>query len=60
MDQISRKMVEVYLLWLEENKGCAVSTRNHRFTVIHALMRYIAVEESPVHVQMSGNTRNRL
>lgn len=44
MDQISRKMVEVYLLWLEENKGCAVSTRNHRLTVIHALMRYIAVE----------------
>ena len=45
MDQISRKMVEVYLLWLEENKGCAVSTRNHRLTVIHALMRYIAVED---------------
>ena len=45
MDQISRKMVEAYLLWLEENKGCAVSTRNHRLTVIHALMRYIAVED---------------
>lgn len=44
MEQISRKTIEGYLQWLEKNKGCAVSTRNHRLTVIHALARYIAVE----------------
>lgn len=45
VDQLTRKMVEDYLLWLEESKGCSVSTRNHRLTVIHALARYIAVED---------------
>lgn len=45
VEQLSRKNIEEYLLWLETDQGCAISTRNHRLTVIHALMRYIAVEE---------------
>ena len=45
VEQLSRKNTEDYLLWLEKSQGCAASTRNHRLTVIHALMRYIAVEE---------------
>ena len=45
IEQLSRKNIEDYLLWLEKDQGCAVSTRNHRLTVIHALMRYIAIEE---------------
>ena len=45
VEQLSRKNTEDYLLWLEKSQGCATSTRNHRLTVIHALMRYIAVEE---------------
>lgn len=45
VEHLSRKSIENYLLWLEEEKGCAISTRNHRLTVIHALMRYIAIED---------------
>lgn len=45
VEQLSRKSIEKYLIWLEKEQGCAVSTRNHRLTVIHALMRYIAVED---------------
>lgn len=45
VEQLSRKSIEGYLMWLEEDKGCAISTRNHRLTVIHALMWYIAVED---------------
>jgi len=44
MKTLSRKIVEDYLLWLEQERGCGINTRNHRLTTIHAFLRYVAVE----------------
>lgn len=49
LQKLDREMVEGYLLWLEESKGCSISTRNHRLAVLHAFLRYVSVE-NPAHL----------
>lgn len=49
LQKLDRKMIEGYLLWLEESKGCSASTRNHRLAVLHAFLRYVSVE-NPEHL----------
>jgi site-specific recombinase XerD len=44
MQNFSRKLVSDYLLWLEQNEGCSVSTANHRLSTIQAFMKFVAVE----------------
>lgn len=44
LDQFDRKMVERFLVWLEEEKNSAASTRNQRLAAIHAFIRYVLME----------------
>lgn len=39
-DRITRKTVEDYLDWLEENRKCSISTRNHRLSSIRSFYKY--------------------
>jgi integrase/recombinase XerD len=47
----SRKLIENFLLWLEQNRHCSVSTRNQRLSAIHAFLRYVMVE-APEQISM--------
>jgi site-specific recombinase XerD len=51
MQTFSRKMLENYLLWLEQSKGNSINTRNHRLTTLHAFFRYVCVE-NPEHLSL--------
>jgi site-specific recombinase XerD len=54
MQTLNRKMLEDYLLWLEEKRGCSISTRNHRLTTFHAFLRYVSVE-NPEHLNICND-----
>lgn len=51
MKTLCRTNIEKYLLWLENWRGCAASTRNHRLAVIQAFLKYICLE-SPEHLPL--------
>lgn len=40
----NRKLVENFLVWLEQNRHCSASTRNQRLAAIHAFLRYVMIE----------------
>lgn len=46
---VSANMVRIFLLHLEENRGCAISTRNQRLAAIHSFARFVALH-SPEHI----------
>jgi site-specific recombinase XerD len=46
MQRISSEMIQRFLLWLEQERSCSISTRNLRLTAIHSFFRY-AQSESP-------------
>ena len=37
-------MITTFLNWLEENRGCSISTRNQRLAAIHSFFRYVQAE----------------
>jgi integrase/recombinase XerD len=39
---ISSELVVEYLVWLEENRSCSISTRNHRLAVIRSFSHYVS------------------
>lgn len=39
---ISRELVVEYLVWLEEKRGCSISTRNHRLAAIRSFFHYVS------------------
>ena len=41
---MSKKMIEEFMLWLEEDRKYSVSTRNQRLAAIHAFFRYVQIE----------------
>ena len=43
-EKISKRMIEEFLLWLEEDKKYSISTRNQRLAAIHAFFRYLQIE----------------
>src|SRR6266850_2468860 len=49
LTDISADLVKLFLLHLEERRGCAISTRNQRLAAIHSLARFVALR-SPEHV----------
>jgi len=49
IDHLASKVVRSFLLYVEEERGCSVTTRNQRLAALHALARFIG-ERSPVHV----------
>lgn len=42
--KIDMDSVKGYLQWLENNRGCSISTRNQRLAAIHAFYRYLLIE----------------
>ena len=49
IEHISADIVRQFLLQLEKERGCSISTRNQRLAAIHALARFIG-EHSPEHI----------
>lgn len=43
-DRMNKKMIEEFLVWLEEQKKYSVSSRNQRLAAIHAFFRYVQME----------------
>jgi len=46
MHHLSTNLIERFLIWLETERNCSVSTRNLRLAALHAFFRYIQ-SESP-------------
>jgi integrase/recombinase XerD len=44
LDNLNRKLVEEYLMWLEKTRHCIASTRNVRLAAIHSFCRYLQME----------------
>lgn len=47
--EFNKKGVESFLDWLEQERNCSISTRNHRLSVIKSFARYVSFE-MPNHV----------
>jgi len=52
----SGERVRLFLLDLEETRGCGVTTRNQRLAAIHVLARFIGLH-SPEHIEWCGEVR---
>ena len=46
MKKLSAELIENFLIWLETERKCSISTRNLRLTAMHSFFRY-AQAESP-------------
>ena len=46
MQNLSDERIQRFLIWLEQERSCSISTRNLRLTTIHSFFRY-AQSESP-------------
>jgi site-specific recombinase XerD len=47
----SRSVIEDFLLWLESERGCGISTVNQRLTVLRSFFRYVQIE-CPEHLEL--------
>ncbi len=45
MNLLSDQLITGFLLWLETDRGCAISTRNQRLAAIHSFFRYVQAED---------------
>jgi site-specific recombinase XerD len=52
-EKLSKKMIEEFLTWLEEDRKYSVSTRNQRLAAIHAFFRYVQIE-SPENLNLAN------
>ena len=44
LEQVTRRLVEDFLQWLETERGCSAGTRNNRLAAIHAFYKYLQFE----------------
>lgn len=44
MSHMTKELIVSYLNWLEERRGCTISTRNQRLAVLHSFFRYVQKE----------------
>ncbi len=44
LDMITRESVVSFLAWLENHRGCSISTRNHRLAALRSFFRYVQRE----------------
>ena len=56
LDDLSPHLVRRFLTHLEQQRQCAISTRNQRLAGIHALARFIG-EHSPEHIDWCSQIR---
>jgi len=45
MSTLNAEVVQGFLLWLETDRKCSISTRNQRLAAIHSFFRYVQIEE---------------
>jgi site-specific recombinase XerD len=45
LDTLTREFVTGFLSWLENGRGCSVSTRNQRLAAIHSFCRFMQLED---------------
>lgn len=45
VNTVGKESVEEFLLWLESERGCSISSRNQRLAAIHAFFRYLQSEK---------------
>lgn len=45
MDTLSTELITGFLNWLEAERNCCISTRNHRLASIHSFFRYVQGED---------------
>ncbi len=45
MDSLSHERISNFLIWLEEQRGCSISTRNQRLAAIRSFFKYAQYEE---------------
>ena len=45
INTVGKESVEEFLLWLESERGCSISSRNQRLAAIHAFFRYLQSEK---------------
>jgi integrase/recombinase XerD len=57
IEDVCADALRQFLLELEQEHGCSISTRNQRLAAIHALARFIG-ERSPEHVAWLGEIRS--
>lgn len=56
VDDLSPQIIRLFLTHMEQQRSCAISTRNQRLGGIHALARFIA-EHSPEHIDWYAQIR---
>jgi len=44
LSHLKRALIEDFLTWIEQDRGCAISTRNQRLAAIHAFCKYLQYE----------------
>lgn len=44
LNNLNRKLVEEYLMWIEKTRNCIASTRNVRLSAFHSFCRYLQME----------------
>jgi len=49
INTISKELIEEFLLWIENGRGCSISSRNQRLAAVHAFFRYLQCEK-PEHI----------
>ncbi len=49
VEDIAPEMIKDFLLWLETDRRCGISTRNQRLAAIHSFMKYLQ-SESPQNI----------
>jgi site-specific recombinase XerD len=45
MNILNHSLIMDFLVWLEEDRGCSISTRNQRLAALHSFFRYAQYEE---------------
>ena len=45
VNTVAKESVEEFLLWLESERGCSISSRNQRLAAIHSFFRYLQSEK---------------
>lgn len=56
VDDLSAQVVRSFLTHLEQQRNCAISTRNQRLSAIHALARFIG-EQNPEYIHWCAQIR---
>lgn len=50
LHKADREMILRFMSWLEEERGCGITTRNQRLAAIHSFFRYLQIE-LPQHLE---------